>query len=393
MLKIFKFIVIIALATVLGLLVSKYDGYVMIVVAGKVIKLNLVFFSLSILVLIFLLFFAYRLVCVLVNIPIALGKWFLGLFSANKEQKFADIISGVSLGNKDKILNINLSKLKKTVPKDLQEYITFAKLKLIAEAEKAEDLEKEVVKLDPKSFIYRYFLIYTQALRHQYHEATLGINGLLLNEKRKEFKKEIVSLAVKIAIAKQDSEFAFKLLDRYSDIIQDEVRKDLAILTLTGATNLSDLKKTYNDFDQLSDDVEIAYASKLLKFDELKSAEKVLKKLIRSENVNPSALYIYVTAFSTNLSRVFSKVCNDENTNIDSMLVLLELAMIKSEKDIFKDTNEYIEKNFAEKMSVQQREKYNHILCKFFIKNGGASGIDLSVSKLVYSDQEEHDAN
>jgi hypothetical protein len=47
-------------------------------------------------------------------------------------------------------------------------------------------------------------------------------------------------------------------------------------------------------------------------------------------------------------------------------------------------THDYIEAKLKGKLLNLQSERYNHILCKFYIKNGNVPGIDLSESRLVY---------
>jgi hypothetical protein len=69
---------------------------------------------------------------------------------------------------------------------------------------------------------------------------------------------------------------------------------------------------------------------------------------------------------------------------MDSILTLLDLAMMKSDNPTFKMTHDYIEAKVKADLSGLQSERDNHILCKFYIKNGNVPSIDLSESRLVY---------
>ena len=126
------------------------------------------------------------------------------------------------------------------------------------------------------------------------------------------------------------------------------------------------------------------YAEQLIKFDEGILAQKIIKKSIGESNIESKMLSIYVNAFNGKIPKLYSKVCNEKNKDIDSVLTLLDLAMMKSDNPTFKMTHDYIEAKLNEKFSSIESERYSHILCKFYIKNGNVPGIELSESILVY---------
>ncbi|MDE5004788.1 heme biosynthesis protein HemY, partial [Francisella tularensis subsp. holarctica] len=79
------------------------------------------------------------------------------------------------------------------------------------------------------------------------------------------------------------------------------------------------------------------------------------------------------------------KVLDRANHDYNSILTLLDFAMIKSDNYCFKIIYDYIERHLKDFLSAAELEKYFHILCKFFIKNGEVAGIDFSASILVYT--------
>ncbi|MEY8702148.1 heme biosynthesis protein HemY, partial [Francisella philomiragia] len=103
-----------------------------------------------------------------------------------------------------------------------------------------------------------------------------------------------------------------------------------------------------------------------------------------ANNILPEMLKIYVNAFSIPVAKLSEKVLTRANHDYNSILMLLELAVVKSDNYSFKMAYDYIERHTKELLNITQLERYHHILCKFFIKNGEVAGIDISATQLVY---------
>ena len=75
MVKILKLIIIVAIATLVGLWASKYHGYISLVVADKVIRMNLVAFVFVLIALLFLSIFGYRIIKLVFDLPYIVFSW------------------------------------------------------------------------------------------------------------------------------------------------------------------------------------------------------------------------------------------------------------------------------------------------------------------------------
>ena len=128
MVKILKLIIIVALATLAGLWASKYHGYIMLVVADKAIRMNLVAFVLVLAALLFLTIFGYRLIKLVFNLPYIIFSWFIGLFTVSKQERFVDLVADISLEHNKLLGRLSITRIIKLTPVPFQEYILFRKL-------------------------------------------------------------------------------------------------------------------------------------------------------------------------------------------------------------------------------------------------------------------------
>lgn len=70
MIKVFKLIIAVALATLVGIWATKYHGYIMLVLADKTIKMNLVAFVFITFILLFILILGVRIIVSVLGFPI-----------------------------------------------------------------------------------------------------------------------------------------------------------------------------------------------------------------------------------------------------------------------------------------------------------------------------------
>lgn len=381
MMKIFKLIVIVLLATVMGVWASKYHGYIMIVLADKAIKINLVAFVFAALIILFLAVFSFRVLKIVFGFPYQLFSWFIGLFIINKQEKFADIVADISLENNKLLKKTSVSNILKLSPKYLKEYILFRKLYVLADNKDVKEIDKALNQISSETSVHKFFDVYKLYLMQKYTQAQANIS-LLLEKNDSRFLPNIVNLAGKIALADKNDTFALKLLEKYDAYLKSDIEEKLIILSLEEAEDLSKLSDIYNKADATEKLTEI-YIQQLIDRDETILAEKVAKKQFAEGKVSSEMLKLYVNAFSIPVSKLYDKVLNSKDQNLDSILTLLDLAMLKSDNHTFKMIYDYVEKN-KDILSDNNIEKYTHILCKFYIKNGNVNGLDLSEARLVY---------
>ena len=386
MFKILKLIILVSIATCIGLVATQYDGYVIIVVAGMSIKVNLVIACLAVIALAFGIILAVKLLNILLSLPIGFISWVSDIFAVDKKQKLADVVSYLAAANKTKLLKLKVAKIRKSIPKDMQEYIFFARVKLTAESGDIDTLDSEIKFLDESSIIYQYFLAYSLVLKGRNHEALVILKGLL-RSKSTVYTNDIVALSVKLASAKEDYDFAIYLIDNFVTYLDFNSLERLSIFIINYASSVEELKKAHSKLSE-NDDVDTAYASRLLQFGDEKSANKVLKKMLAKNHVFTDALNLYINAFNPDLEKVFTMVCNSENDNYDSILVLLDISMLKANIVVFNKTQKFIDANIFENLSNMQKQKYNHILCRFFIKQGVVSNPSMSIAKIIHNSNE-----
>lgn len=386
MFKILKLIILVFIATCIGLLATHYDGYVMIVVAGISIKVNLVIACLAVIALAFSIILSIKLLYILLSLPIDFLRWMTDIFAVDKKQKLADVISYIATANQSKLLKLKVSRINKSIPKDMQEYIFFARIKLTAESGDIEKLDSEIKFLDESSAIYQYFLAYSLILKGRSHEAFVILKGLL-RSKNSVYINDIVALSVKLAATKEDYGFAIYLIDSFAVYINSDLLTRLSIFIINYASSVEELKKAYPKLSK-NDDVGTAYASRLLQFGDEKYANKILKTMLTKNHVYSDALNLYIHTFNPDLEKVFTIVCNIENHNYDSVLVLLDISMLNANTTVFNKTQKYIDSNIFENLTNMQKQKYNHILCRFFIKQGVVSNPSMSVAKIIHNSNE-----
>ena len=195
----------------------------------------------------------------------------------------------------------------------------------------------------------------------------------------------IVNLAGNIALADGYDAFALKILEKYDAYLKEDLEEKLIILALTAsAKDVNKLADIYNKSDTTKA-LNRVYLEQLIKFGEMVSAEKFAKKQLASLNISAEMLKLYINAFNMPISRLCDKVLDRANHNYNSILTLLDFAMLKSDNYCFKMIYDYIERYLKDFLSTAELEKYSHMLCKFFIKNGEVAGLDLSVARLVYA--------
>lgn len=382
MIKILKLIFIVALATLVGLWASKYHGYVTLVIADKVIRMNLVAFVFAAVALLFLGTFGYRLVKLIFNLPYLIFSWFFGLFAVSKQEQFIDLVADISLERNKILARLSVAKIVKLTPAYLREYFLFRKLTMIASDKGTKNLATALKSIDKKLCIYSFFVAYKFYLEGNLFEAQAKIRDLLTT-KNTRLKANIVNLAAKIALANKDSDFTFEILEKYSSHLEIANEEGLIILALQETKDLAQAKEIYGRTEETASITRV-YIEQLIKLNEATLAQKVIKKHINEANIEPKMLSIYINAFNGETAKLYSKVCSEKNSDIDSVLTLLDLTMMKSDNPTFKLVHDYIEAKLTTKLTEIQLERYKHILCKFYIKNGSLSGIDLSESRLVY---------
>ncbi|MGQ4006509.1 heme biosynthesis protein HemY [Francisellaceae bacterium CB300] len=382
MLKILKLILIVALATLVGIWASKYHGYVMLVVADKVIRMNLVAFVFVLLALLFLSVFGYRLIKLVFNLPQIMLSWFVGLFTVSKQERFVDLVADISLEQNVLLGRMSVAKIIKLTPVTLREYILFRKLAMIVRQKDIKSLELALKNVDSELCTHKFFAIYKLYLEKNFFEAEVRVKRLL-TDKNTRLKSNVVNLAAKIALANNDGAFALELLEKYDRCLKLSNEEKLIVLALKESKTSDQARAIFDKSDETAYLTRV-YAEKLMEFEEDVLAQKLIREHISESNVEPKMLSIYVNAFNESTAKLYPKVCSEKNSDIDSILTLLDLAMMKSDNPTFKMTHDYIETKLKGKLSSLQSERYNHILCKFYIKNGNVPGMDLSESRLVY---------
>ncbi|QIV96335.1 uncharacterized protein HemY [Allofrancisella inopinata] len=383
MIKIFKLIFVVAAATLIGIWATKYHGFVMLVLADKSLKINLVAFIFILAIILFLTIFGYRFFRLLLSLPYLIFSWFIGLFVINKREKFADLMADILLEHDELISKLGLTKLIKFTPKYLQDYVMFKKLSIFVKKNDIKALELAVKQLDNHSFVYKFFEAYLQYLINKISDAQASVKELLTARNSK-FLPNMVNLAAKTALANSDKDFALYILEKYNPYLETQNEEALIILALKEAKDASQLTNIYNKCDATAM-LSRVYVEQLLKFNDTSTAQRFMKKQLGKVEIDSKMLYMYVNAFNIEIPKLYSRVCNETNKNYDSVLTLLSLAMIKSDTQSFKMIYQYIETNIKAFLSQYELEKYQHILCRFYIKNGSVAGIDLSEARLVYS--------
>ena len=197
----------------------------------------------------------------------------------------------------------------------------------------------------------------------------------------------IINLSALIALSDNDSDFAFNIIEKHYVHLSYCNGEKLIELALNGTKSIKKMKFIYSKTDD-TPSLNRIYLEQLIKFEDMAGAHKFVKKQINNSNVDSQILYIYINAFNVEIAKLFSKVCDKSNKNYDSVLALLELAMMKSDDYLFKMIYAYIESNIVKNLSLIESDKYHHVLCRFYIKNGNLSGLDLSETRLIYHSSE-----
>lgn len=382
MINIIKLIIAVIIATLVGIWATKYHGYIMLVLSDKTIKMNLVAFVFVVAVLLFLMIFGIRVIKFAFSFPYLLFSWFFRLFMVNKQEKFVDVIADISLKNDKLIRQTSISSLVKITPKYLRDYILFRKLEIISNSEDIKELEKSLKHLSNDSITYKFFEVYKLYLVQKLTEARTRVLVLLeCGDNR--FMPNIANLAGSIALTDKDDTFALKILEKYDAFLKEDIEEKLIILALKSAKDIDKLSDVYNKADA-TPTLSRVYLEQLVALDEMVFAEKFAKKQFNNSNISAGMLRLYVNAFNIPISKLTSKVLDKGNSDYSSIITLLELAVVKSDNISFKMIYDYIERNIKDLLSKLDLERYSHILCKFFIKNGEVAGIDLSEARLVY---------
>ncbi|MDE5005117.1 heme biosynthesis protein HemY, partial [Francisella tularensis subsp. holarctica] len=76
------------------------------------------------------------------SFPYLLFSWFIGLFSFDKQERFADIVADITLENNWLVKKFSIGHILRLTPKHLKEYVLFWKLNLIAVTQDIKELEK-----------------------------------------------------------------------------------------------------------------------------------------------------------------------------------------------------------------------------------------------------------
>ncbi|GAB4222347.1 MAG: membrane protein [Francisella sp.] len=385
MIRVLKLIIAVALATLVGIWATKYHGYIMIVVADKTIKINLVACIFIIAIFIFILIALTRVVNLIIKLPYLLFSWFIGLFRVDKQERFVDLIADIMLENDRLIKKFSIGYIIKLVPKYLQDYIIFKKLNVIASTQGIKELDNALKSIDANSTAYKFFEVYKLYLVQKFSKAQEKIS-FMLDKSDQRFMPNIVNLAAKIVIEEGDDEFAIKLLEKYDVYLTEELEENLVILALTSTKDINKLDNIYNKSD-MTKTLSRVYLDQLINIGEIAKAEKFAKKQLANNNISSEMLKIYINALNIPIAKICDKVLSRDNDDYSSIITLLNFAMLKSDNYCFKRINEYIDRYLKDSLSEYELERYNHILCKFFIKNGEVPGLDLSVANLVYANK------
>ncbi|MFV9968568.1 MAG: heme biosynthesis protein HemY [Francisella endosymbiont of Hyalomma scupense] len=383
MIKVFKLVIAVALATLIGIWAAKYHGYIMLVLANKTIKINLVAFVFIAFIVLFILILGVRIVRSAFKFPYLLFSWIIGLFSVDKQEKFADLVADMALENNRLVKKFSIGHILRLTPKHLKDYVLFRKLNVVGATQDIKELEKALKHIDSKTFTYRFLELFKLYLVQKFSEAQTKI-AVMLEKNDPRFMPNIVNLAGNIALADGDDVFALKILEKYDAFLKEDLEEKLIILALTAAKDVNKLADIYNKSD-MTKALSRVYLEQLIKFGEMVSAEKFAKKQLASLNISAEMLKLYINAFNMPISRLCDKVLDRANHDYNSILTLLDFAILKSDNYCFKMIYDYIERYLKNFLSTAELEKYSHTLCKFFIKNGEVAGLDLSVARLVYA--------
>ncbi|MFV9930714.1 MAG: heme biosynthesis protein HemY [Francisella endosymbiont of Hyalomma asiaticum] len=383
MIKVFKLVIAVALATLIGIWAAKYHGYIMLVLANKTIKINLVAFVFIAFIVLFILILGVRIVRSAFKFPYLLFSWIIGLFSVDKQEKFADLVADMALENNRLVKKFSIGHILRLTPKHLKDYVLFRKLNVVGATQDIKELEKALKHIDSKTFTYRFLELFKLYLVQKFSEAQTKI-AVMLEKNDPRFMPNIVNLAGNIALADGDDAFALKILEKYDAFLKEDLEEKLIILALTAAKDVNKLADIYNKSD-MTKALSRVYLEQLIKFGEMVSAEKFAKKQLASLNISAEMLKLYINAFNMPISRLCDKVLDRANHDYNSILTLLDFAILKSDNYCFKMIYDYIERYLKNFLSTAELEKYSHTLCKFFIKNGEVAGLDLSVARLVYA--------
>ncbi|MFV9984495.1 MAG: heme biosynthesis protein HemY [Francisella endosymbiont of Hyalomma asiaticum] len=383
MIKVFKLVIAVALATLIGIWAAKYHGYIMLVLVNKTIKINLVAFVFIAFIILFILILGVRIVRSAFKFPYLLFSWIIGLFSVDKQEKFADLVADMALENNRLVKKFSIGHILRLTPKHLKDYVLFRKLNVVGATQDIKELEKALKHIDSKTFTYRFLELFKLYLVQKFSEAQTKI-AVMLEKNDPRFMPNIVNLAGNIALADGDDAFALKILEKYDAFLKEDLEEKLIILALTAAKDVNKLADIYNKSD-MTKALSRVYLEQLIKFGEMVSAEKFAKKQLASLNISAEMLKLYINAFNMPISRLCDKVLDRANHDYNSILTLLDFAILKSDNYCFKMIYDYIERYLKNFLSTAELEKYSHTLCKFFIKNGEVAGLDLSVARLVYA--------
>ncbi|MEY8765739.1 MULTISPECIES: heme biosynthesis protein HemY [Francisella] len=382
MIRVLKLIIVVALATLIGIWATKNHGYIMLVMADKAIKVNLVAFVFIVFALLFALVFGFRIIKLSFQFPYLLFNWLIGLFTVNKQERFADLFADMVLENNRITNKLSISSIAKISPRSFKDYVLFRKICMIANNKDIKELDKALKQINGDTIVYKFFEVYKLYLVQKLSEARTKVS-LLLERNNCRFLPNIANLAGNIALADEDAVFALKVLEKYDVYLKQDLGEKLIVLALRKAKDVDELSDIYNKAET-TNTISRVYLEQLVDFEEVVLAEKFAKKQLVGGNILPEMLKIYANAFSIPIAKLSEKVLDRANHDYDSILMLLELATIKSDNYSFKIAYDYIERHIKDLLSTTQLERYHHILCKFFIKNGDVAGIDISATQLIY---------
>ncbi|MBY7735299.1 heme biosynthesis protein HemY [Francisella philomiragia] len=382
MIRIFKLIIVVVLATLIGIWATKNHGYIMLVMADKAIKVNLVAFVFIVFALLFVLVFGFRVIKLSFQLPYLLFNWFIGLFTVDKQERFTDLLADMVLENNRLTNKLSVSNISKISPRHFKEYVLFKKICMIANSKDIKELDKALKQINNNTIVYKFFEVYKLYLVQKLSEARAKVT-LLLEKNDSRFLPNIANLAASIALDDEDDIFALKILEKYDVYLKQDLGEKLIILALRKAKDVDKLSDIYNKADT-TNLLSRVYLEQLVDFEEMVLAEKFAKKQLAANNILPEMLKIYVNAFSIPVAKLSEKVLTRTNHDYNNILMLLELAVVKSDNYSFKMAYDYIERHTKELLTITQLERYHHILCKFFIKNGDVVGVDISATQLVY---------
>ena len=378
--KIFKIILVVIFATVLGLLAQKYNGYIVLVIANKAIKMSLVAFSLSTFIILFVALFGYRILKLITNIMTAIFSAISGYSIHRKEIKFAQIVSNLVAGDNDAIKKANI----KNAPKEIKEIIIFSKLKAILNNEGISKLENAIVESAKYKNVYNFFNSYLLHSRNNNKQAYEQLKALARNNTNY-YMPDVLELSTKVLLKLKNKGEIIAFIKDYGTDLKSKNVEQLFIFLLEHSKNLNEINayKKLSAKLNLSKSIEIIFIGEYNRYGETKIANKMIQKLLSQNFYDAEILKIYLVMLNINIKKVIDKICTKQNKNFDCVLVLLELAISRNDNESFKIINDYINNNTKDYFNTYQNEKYNHILCKFFIKNGDSKQVPLNPTTLI----------